>query len=129
MKGLPYACRSAALAIALVPAGWSTPGMTHSVPPHASCAVSHGEKLPAASGGATGLCAAIEQATAARGLASAFSIRISVGPKSLLSAAITLADGRSLPPLRMVEMDRPIGPSTFDRFASAVADHIAGARR
>jgi hypothetical protein len=127
MKGLPHAYRSAALAIALLAACWSAPGMTHPAPPPGSCEVSHGEKLPRASGGGTALCAAIAQAASARGLAATFAVRVSVGPKSQLSAEITLANGRSLPPLRMAEMDRPIGPSSFARFASAIADHIAGA--
>ena len=95
----------------------------------ARCQVLDGEKLPAQSGGAAALCAAIERAVASSASDVAFTVQVTVGSLSMLSADVTLSDGRKLPSLRMAEMDRPISKSTFDRFGAAVASHIDGAHR
>lgn len=97
--------------------------------PTPRCAVLNEHLLPAASGGRAALCAAIEQATAARGLAGSYSVKVVVGTRSRLTADVTLGGGDALPAVSMVEMDRPIGKTTLKRFGEAVANHIASARR
>jgi len=128
MKELPHACRSAAVAVALAVAGSSAFGMTPPAAAHGRCYVSNGAKLPAASGGSVALCAAIERAAESLGK-QAFTIRVDVGPRSMLTAYITLKDGRRLSPLRMAVMDSAIGKATLERFGAAVANHVAGATR
>ena len=126
MKGRSHAWHSTAFALALVAS--SACGMTAPVPAD-RCIVQNDKRLPVDSGGGAALCAAIEQAAIARELSGAYTVRIVVGPRSLLTAEVTLSDGRTLPPVTMAEMDRPIGKSTLKRFGEAVANHIAGARR
>lgn len=92
------------------------------------CEVVNGDKLPAASGGAAALCAAIERA-ATSSAGQPFTVEVKVGPRSMLGADVTLADGRKLSSLRMAEMDRPISAATFDRFGAAIAAHVAGVKR
>jgi hypothetical protein len=128
VEELSRACRSAALAVALAVAGSNGLGMTPPATPNGRCHVSNGAKLPAASGGSVALCAAIERAAEALGK-QVFTVRIDVGPRSRLTAYVTLADGRSLSPLRMAVMDGAIGKATLERFGAAVANHVAGATR
>jgi len=129
VKELSHACRSTAVALALAVAGSGALGMTASAAPSEQCQVTNGAKLPAASGRSGALCAAIQQAAEARGKHGTFTVRVSVGPRSRLTAYVTLADGRRLPPLHMASMDGAIGKSTLERFGAAVADHVAGATR
>jgi hypothetical protein len=93
------------------------------------CQVVNGDKLPSASGGSEELCKALERAVAAKGSKDRFSVRVRVEPRSILSAEVTLADGRTLPALHLAEMDRPITKDTFDRFGRAIVDHAAGGAR
>ncbi len=123
MKGLLNACCS--LALALVPFA-SAAGMTAPTVAGPRCQVANGEKLPAASGGVHALCAAIERALAAHKSNKRVAVRVTIGARSLLSADVTLSDGRKLPSLKMAEMDRPITKMTFERFGAAIANHIAG---
>ena len=129
MKELSHACRSTAVALALAMAGSGAFGMTGPAAPSERCEVTNGGKLPAASGGSAALCAAIQQAAEARGKHGTFTVRVSVGPRSSLTAFVTLSDGRSLPPLHMAIMDRAIGKTALERFGAAVVDHVAGATR
>lgn len=127
MKDLLYAHCLGALALATVAS--SACGMTLPTPSASWCQVENGAKLPAASGGGAALCEAIERAATLRGVGGAFSVRVVAGSRSLLTANVILDDGRRLPALQMAEMDRPIGKTTFKRFADAVANHVAGAGR
>jgi hypothetical protein len=129
VKELSHACRSTAVALALAMPSSGALGMTAPAAPSEQCQVTNGAKLPAASGGSAALCAAIQQAAEARGKHGTFTVRVSVGPRSRLTAYVTLADGRSLPPLHLASMDRAIGKATLERFGAAVADHVAGATR
>lgn len=129
MKELSHACRSTVVALALAMAGSSALGMTPPAAHPGQCQVSNGGKLPAASGGSAALCDAIQQAAEARGKHGTFTVRVSVGPRSSLTAFVTLSDGRSLPPLHMAIMDRAIGKTALERFGAAVVDHVAGATR
>lgn len=88
-----------------------------------ACRVVDGDKLPAASGGADALCAAIEKAAQAR-----FSVEVRVLSPSALAAAVTMADGRSLPEQKLVVSDRALTTSSFDRFARSIASEVARAQ-
>ena len=122
MRGWGHGWWSLALALGL---GSGASGMT--TPPAAPrCQLVNAAKLPPASGGARTLCAALDRAVAAKSLKSPFTVKVSVGERSLLTADVTLADGRNLPALRMAQMDRPISKATLERFGAAIADHVAG---
>ena len=126
---MPHAGRSLGIALALAFTASTAAAMT---PPSASagwCAVSNGGKLPAASGGSAALCAAIEQAVAARGLRRDFSVRIAVGERSMLTVDVTLADGRTLPSLHLAQIDRAISRTTLEHFGESVANHVASGLR
>ena len=126
MKDLFNVYCSLALALATSSSACAMTGPATAV---ARCQVVDGEKLPAESGGAAALCAAIERAATSSALNIPFTVQITVGSRSILSADVTLSDGRKLPSLRIAEMDRPISKSTFDRFGAAIANHIAGPHR
>jgi hypothetical protein len=114
------------LAIALVSAVSSACAMTAPTGRTPQCLVVNGEKLPAASGGSAELCQSLERALAARVQKPRFTVRVRVEPRSILTADVTLADGRTLPALHMAEMDRPITKDTLDRFGRAIVDHATG---
>ncbi len=83
------------------------------------------EKLPPEAGGADTLCEAIRQAAAAEAPGVAYSIDIEVLSPSMLSARVTLADGRALPEQRHAVMDRTLTRSSIQRFATALAAELA----
>ena len=64
-----------------------------------SCRVVDGDKLPAASGGASSLCTAVERAIAQAAPGARFSAEVRVLSRSRLSATLTL-EGRQLPDIR-----------------------------
>lgn len=93
----------------------------------ASCRVVGGEKLPAESGGADGLCEAIAEAVAKQAPGMSYSVEITVLPLSRLSASITTGDGRKLDELRFARMDKPLSSGALKRFASSIAMELAKA--
>ena len=93
----------------------------------AQCRVVDGEKLPARSGGADALCAAIERAVSARVPGLAWSVQVQVLSPSMLTGVLT-AGGRPLPEQKFARMDGEIDGSAFERFASALADQAAKSR-
>ena len=97
-----------------------------SSPDHQSphCRVVDGAKLPAESGGADALCAAIERAISSRAPGVAFSAEIRVLSSSRLAATLT-RDGRTLPEQNFASMDRDLTASSFDRFAETLANQVA----
>lgn len=125
MKEASHALFAIVLAAAATSACAMTAPATHAAP----CQVVDGAKLPAASGGAQEVCRALERALAARSSAPRFSVRVRVEPRSVLTADVTLADGRTLPALHMAEMDRPITKDTLDRFGQAIVAHASGSAR
>jgi hypothetical protein len=125
MKDALYACFILAAGVL----GSSACAMTGLVRSHEWCHVIESEKLPARSGGAAALCDAISRAAAARGLSKTFEVQVRVGPRSMLSAEVTLPDGRSLAALNMAEMDREVSRDALNRFAVAIADHVISGTR
>ena len=91
--------------------------------PH--CQVVDAGKLPADSGGANALCAAIERAASAKAPGVAFTAEIRVLSSSRLVATL-IKDGRKLPEQNFASMDRDLSSSSFERFAAALADQLAG---
>jgi hypothetical protein len=92
--------------------------------PH--CRVVDGAKLPAASGGAAALCAAIEQAVSARAPGVAYSAEIRALSASRLAATMVV-NGRALPEQNFARMDRELDRPAFERFAAALAEQVAKA--
>jgi hypothetical protein len=119
----------ALFAFPIAAAAASACAMTAPAVPPSPCQVVEGAKLPAASGGAEEVCRALDRALAARPGAPRFTVRVRVEPRSILTADVTLADGRTLPALHMAEMDRPITKDTLDRFGRAIVDHASGGAR
>jgi hypothetical protein len=91
-----------------------------------ACRVVDADKLPAESGGATALCAAIEHAIATRAPGVAFTVDVTVVSPSRLKATLTRG-GNRLPEQNFASMDRELRRDSFDRFATAIADALANA--
>lgn len=113
----------AILAIALASAGGAACGMTHSTAKSDRCRVLGGEKLPAAIGGEEQICAAIE-AAAAGVPGEAYSVEVLVRSDYMLSAQVRMADGRSLPELKLAVSDRQLTRRSIERFATSVGEAI-----
>ena len=102
------------LALASIPAMSGSAGAPR-------CRVIGGEKLPASSGGAQALCAAIEQAASAHAPGVTYSAEVRVISSSVLVAELTLSDGRKLPEQKYQVSDRKITRTSLQRFAEAIA--------
>lgn len=91
------------------------------------CRVINGNKLPASSGGADALCAAIIQAAATEAPHSRFSVEVRVLGNSSLAATLTTANGQTLPVQKFAVSDRTLNRASFYRFAKALAGEAAKA--
>lgn len=98
------------------------PAMSAPQAPH--CRVLNGEKLPAESGGAEAICAAIDEAISARVPKARYTAEVRVISKSALSARI-IADGRALPEQHLSVSDRYLNPLSIKHFAEVLAGEIA----
>ena len=96
-------------------------------PPLIDCRVVGGDKLPADSGGADALCAALARAAAAQVPARKFSVEVRVLGSSSLAATLTTADGTILPEQRFVISDRSLTKASLERFAKALVGEVARA--
>jgi hypothetical protein len=92
------------------------------------CSVLAGEKLPPASGGAQGLCEAIERAIGEAAPHVAYRAEITVISPARLSAKLVV-DGRTLPEQKYAIMDRELNPSAIERFANSLAKAVAKAAK
>lgn len=92
------------------------------------CRVVAGEKLLAASGGASALCTEVERAIAAAAPKARYRVEVKVLPRSRLSAALVV-NGRTLPEQKFAVMDRELGQGSIQRFARGLADEVAQAAR
>ena len=95
-----------------------------SAPQDRPCRVLNGEKLPPESGGAAGLCSAIERAMAARAPKIRYTAEVRVLSKSAL-AALVVANGKPLPEQQFAVSDRNLNPGSIKRFAEGLADEVA----
>ena len=97
-------------------------------PPSATsidCTLVGADKLPASAGPSDTLCNRIRSAIASSAPASGVSVTVQVHTSHFISAAATLADGRTLPELGIASMDKPLTASSFKRFAESIASELA----
>ncbi len=115
------------LSLAAVPVAASACAMTESSPPRGDCRIVGGDRLPADSGGADALCAAIRDAAAVHAPHSRFQVEVTVKGPSMLAAWITTADGTRLPEQKFAVNDRQLSRGSLERFAKALAGEVARA--
>ena len=97
-------------------------------PAQPRCQVVNAGKLPPASGGAKALCAAIRREMDKRAPGLAYHATVTVLSPARLGATVHVP-GRPAIEQNVSSMDRPLARSSFDRFAKAIAEEVAGARR
>jgi hypothetical protein len=112
------------LAAAAVPASACAMSAPHQGP----CRVLNGEKLPASSGGAEGICATVEHAIASNAPNVHYSAEIRVLSKSTLAARLVV-QGRELPEQHFSVMDRDLNPTSIQRFAQTLGQLVAKAAK
>jgi hypothetical protein len=88
------------------------------------CRVIDGQKLPAELGGEQSLCTAIAQALRP-GVANGAAIEVNVVSPYLLSATVTMADGRMLPAIKVGSSDRPLSRRAVQMLADSIAAQAA----
>jgi hypothetical protein len=93
-----------------------------------NCRVTGAEKLPAASGGAGALCAAIEAAVDQHAPKVRYDVEVKVLSRSRLAATI-LVDDRRLPEQKFAVTDRDLNSESIKRFAAALALEVTRASR
>ena len=120
MRGRIIHCAGALALIAASQGAWAM-----SSAGRAECTVTGGKSLPADSGGADALCAAIKRAVAAKAPGIGFKADVKVLSKSTLSAVIVTDDGRRVPEMRHQVMDAQLTGKSFERFANALAMKLA----
>lgn len=114
------------LAASVVPA--SACAMSAAEESQARCRVVGADKLPAKAGGADAICAAVERAVASRAPGVRFTADVKVVSSSMLAANLVV-NGRALPEQKFAVMDRELGQSSINRFASSLAAEVAKAAR
>lgn len=92
------------------------------------CRVTGGEKLPAATGGAKAVCAAVERAVATRAPNARYTAEVKVLTPSRLSTSLVV-DGRTLPEQNFAVTDRELGEGSIRRFANSIAAEVAKAAK
>jgi hypothetical protein len=114
----------------LAAAATATGACAMSAPEHGNhgCAVIGAEKLPADVGGANALCAALENAIAAKAPGLRYSAELRVASPSALIANLVV-NGRKLPEQRFGVMDRNLNPGSIERFAQSLATLAAEANK
>ena len=113
-------------AMAMMMAVASTAVAGAPAPPH--CQVVNAGKLPALSGGAKALCAAVTRELGRQAPGLEYHATVTVVSPSRLRAAVH-AKGRAVTEQRFSSMDRPLARSSFDRFAKALAAEVAASAR
>lgn len=91
------------------------------------CRIVGADKLPAESGGAEALCAALEQALSSASPGAGYSVEVRVLSPHSLAATVRTADGRALPEQKMAVSDRTLTKGSIERFARAVGAALAKA--
>ena len=120
MRGKIIHCAGALALVAASQGAWAM-----SSAGRADCTVTGGKSLPAATGGADSLCAAIKRAVAAKAPGVGFKAEVKVLSASSLSAVIVADDGRRVPEMRHDVMDAQLSRKSFDRFADVLATKLA----
>lgn len=117
--------RTALAAAALLSAAAAASGMEDDSVAINCQVVSGGEKLPAASGGAAALCAAIGRAMAAEAPGLAARVEIRLLRSTMLEAVAMLPDGRRLASVGFSVSDAPLSAVSFDHLATDLARLVA----
>jgi hypothetical protein len=115
-------------AIVAIAASAAACGPAVSAPQSGPCRVVDSEKLPPEAGGATAICASIEQAVASRAPNVRYSAEVRVISKSSLRVNAEV-DGRKLEEQHFSVMDRNLNPTAIKHFAEGLADQIAAAAK
>ncbi len=97
--------------------------MTGQLTAKVECSVVGGTKLPAATGGPAGICAAIEKAVVDRSLQARVKVQVQVKSHARLSALIE-RDGVALPTQELSISDSQLRKSSIDDFARAIAQAV-----
>lgn len=92
------------------------------------CRVIAGEKLPASSGGAEAICAAIEAAVAAEAPNARFTAEVKVLKPWMLATSLVV-NGKVLPEQKFAVTDRELNRTSIKRFATSIAAKIAEASK
>lgn len=121
MRGVLHTGIVALAALVLVNGNAVTAGVSKN-----PCRVVGTEKLPPETGGMAGICAAVEQAVAARAPNVAYSAEVKVISASKLTASL-IVNGKSLPEQRFAVMDRRLNASAIQHFAEGLATEVAKA--
>ncbi|MCW3796933.1 hypothetical protein OMW55_03825 [Sphingomonas sp. BN140010] len=116
--------RAGLLAVAGVVASAGACAVTAPAAPR--CVVIGGAALPAAVGGSTGVCAAIEAAVARAAPGADWRVEVRLPRPYILSAAVVLGDGRRLPEQRLTVSDAPLSQAMVERFAERIAAAVRG---
>jgi hypothetical protein len=98
--------------------------MSESTGKLARCRVIDSGKLPAELGGERELCAAIAQALHSD-VANGMAIEVRVLSPYLLSATVTIADGPTLPAIKVGSSDRPLSRRAVQMLADSIAAQAA----
>jgi len=88
------------------------------------CRVVAGEKMLAASGGVSALCAEIERAIAAAAPKTRYAVDVRALSASRLAALLTV-NGRKLPEQHFAVMDRELDAASIREFAESLAEEVA----
>lgn len=88
------------------------------------CQVVGASQLPADTGGADAICAAVEQALQTASPKPA-AVEVNVLSPHLLSATVMLADGRRLPAIKVGSSDRQLGARAIKMLADSIAAQVA----
>ena len=118
--------RSTLAAFIILAAAASAPAM--SAPAEGRCRVVDAAQLPASTGGADAICAAIGQAVAERAPNVHFTAEVRVVKPSMLATTLVV-NGRTLPEQKFAIMDRELSPASIKRFADSIAMEVAKAAK
>ena len=94
---------------------------------HDWCQVSGAQKLPADLGGAESLCATVGQALGTIS-PKPRAVEVNVVSSFLVSATVTLPDGRRLPAIKVGSSDHPLGRRAIQMLAKSIAAQVARQR-
>lgn len=93
-------------------------------PAQGPCRVLGAEKLPASSGGAEAICAAVQRAVAGQAPGLDYTADVRVLSRSGVAAKLE-ANGRPLPELRFSVSDRELNGVAIGHFANSIAAALA----
>jgi hypothetical protein len=91
------------------------------------CTLVGADKLPVSAGSAETLCNRIRSIVAANAPASGVSLTVQVHTRYFMSAAATLADGRTLPEQKVAVSDAELNERAVEMLANGLANQIADA--